>query len=436
MAKERYLCSHCGKRFEAEEKETVECPSCFWSSSVKKEEAPGKPAGKDGLVRNVQPPSVKNVKPSSDLSLPELRSKILLFAGIVLFFVALAFLVVYLAPFVRTQIEKAKEQKPKTDIKGPQEVPAEETSLSRLSENDRQILSQVTSVQPYRIPSEAEKKILDSRVVLKTGFVEKLPSPIWTVQQFEELLDKQEKLYEVPLPNSYRRKLVKLFETKYMPSAQAFENEKILEARNFWVEALAFPIYANNIQMHRGVVLTMLRPFIEDTLAKISVINNQLVEKQIQNFETEISQIYQRLAGLIHLQSWAESLKAVSELENEIKKLEKTSTTMLSPPSYPDGIAFVDDGIRATLFDLLTAQPPVIADLGPLKEDLAVKKEVIQSFLPEYVEKNTQAYQKGLEAVSREEWPEAAEAFSEVKSPLMLKEDAERKLGVLKKLQK
>ena len=34
----RYLCAHCGRGFEAEEKDAVECPGCFWTSSVKKEE--------------------------------------------------------------------------------------------------------------------------------------------------------------------------------------------------------------------------------------------------------------------------------------------------------------------------------------------------------------------------------------------------------------
>ena len=33
-----YVCTHCGRRFEAEEKGILECPGCFWSTSVKKEE--------------------------------------------------------------------------------------------------------------------------------------------------------------------------------------------------------------------------------------------------------------------------------------------------------------------------------------------------------------------------------------------------------------
>ena len=35
----QYLCTHCGRRFEAEEKEIVECPGCYWSTSVKREDA-------------------------------------------------------------------------------------------------------------------------------------------------------------------------------------------------------------------------------------------------------------------------------------------------------------------------------------------------------------------------------------------------------------
>ena len=34
----RYICTNCQHRFEAEEKENLECPNCLWSTSLKKEE--------------------------------------------------------------------------------------------------------------------------------------------------------------------------------------------------------------------------------------------------------------------------------------------------------------------------------------------------------------------------------------------------------------
>ena len=32
-----YACGHCGHRFESEENDALECPSCFWSTSLRKE---------------------------------------------------------------------------------------------------------------------------------------------------------------------------------------------------------------------------------------------------------------------------------------------------------------------------------------------------------------------------------------------------------------
>lgn len=37
MVMKKFICTHCGRRFEAEEKEVMECPGCFWSTSVREE---------------------------------------------------------------------------------------------------------------------------------------------------------------------------------------------------------------------------------------------------------------------------------------------------------------------------------------------------------------------------------------------------------------
>ena len=44
MATIRYACTHCGRKFESEEKDTVECPGCFWSTSVKRADEPEAPS--------------------------------------------------------------------------------------------------------------------------------------------------------------------------------------------------------------------------------------------------------------------------------------------------------------------------------------------------------------------------------------------------------
>ena len=38
MGNYRFICSHCGKSFESSASEVKECPFCFWSSSVKRED--------------------------------------------------------------------------------------------------------------------------------------------------------------------------------------------------------------------------------------------------------------------------------------------------------------------------------------------------------------------------------------------------------------
>ena len=44
----KYICAHCGHQFESSETKDIECPQCFWSTSIKRDD--GLPIGK------VQPP--------------------------------------------------------------------------------------------------------------------------------------------------------------------------------------------------------------------------------------------------------------------------------------------------------------------------------------------------------------------------------------------
>ncbi|MBI4711572.1 MAG: hypothetical protein HY767_03825, partial [Candidatus Omnitrophica bacterium] len=47
-----FVCNHCGKKFELETPEAKECPFCFWSSSVKREDE--LLAGKEGVSHSSQ----------------------------------------------------------------------------------------------------------------------------------------------------------------------------------------------------------------------------------------------------------------------------------------------------------------------------------------------------------------------------------------------
>ncbi len=430
MKNVRYVCTHCGKKFEAEEKEILECPACFWSTSVKREE--------DALEEAPAAPSA--AKNKFRFSLPSIDWKPIGFAVLAVFAIFLLIKIIIpgfgkAAGSVKLSFPKASEKpasKEKPDQPAAPVVPA--AVPGQVSAEDKNILAKRLQMLPDRPVSAEEQKILEAQAAFKTGYSEKLPSPPWTLEGYKELIENQEKAYQVPLPGSYKRKLAKLFEEKYLPAAEAFKTGDMIRARNGWVESLAFPVYANDVQKHRGVILTMLRPFITDTLSKIGTINSALVEKIIRDKESDIAASYEKLMPLLKNKSWTESLDAITSLEQKLQGYANPEKLAGGPSEYPAGVKSVDQDIQATLFDLLTVPPPAVADLEPLSRDLYFKKKVVQGFLPATLEPRQTSYNEGLDALDRGDWTAAEKKFKEVDLPLELAQDAQKKIEVLKKM--
>ena len=413
MKNVRYVCTHCGRKFEAEEKEILECPGCFWSTSVKREEDVAEPAALSGTDSS-----------KKKFSFPSVDWKPIVFA---LLAVAAFFLIVrVVAPALSKTAGSFKLSLPKAAQPSAKEkekpapipsAPAAAPGLQGLSPEEKNILAKRLQFLPDRPVSDEEHKLLDARAAFKTGYSEKLPSPAWTLESFKELIKNQEQAYQVPLPGSYKRKLSNLFEEKYLPAAEAFKAGDMIRARNGWVESLAFPVYANNIQKHRGVILTMLRPFITDTLSKIGVINSTLVEKKIRDRESDLAASYDKLTPLLNSKAWTEALDAVTALEHKLEAFANPEKLAGGPSESPAAVKLVDQDIQATLFDLLTVPPPAVSDLDPLSRDLYMKKKVIQGFLPAALEPRQTSYNEGLEAIDRGDWTGAEKKFKEVYLP-------------------
>jgi predicted nucleic acid-binding Zn-ribbon protein len=426
----RYVCTHCGKKFEAEEKDILECPGCFWSTSVRREE---------DAAQEAESPSTAP-KSKFRFSFPGFDFKPVAWAVLA---VAVLFLVIrVIAPAISKGAGSFKVSFPQKVLAPAQErqAPAimapsvSAPGLEALSPEEKNILAKRLQFLTDRPVSDEEQKVLDARAAFKTGYSEKLPSPAWTLESFKELIKNQEKAYQVPLPGSYKRKLSNLFEEKYLPAAEAFKAGDMIRARNGWVESLAFPVYANDIQKHRGVVLTMLRPLITDTLSKIGFINSALVEKKVRDREADLAVSYEQLIPLLQNRSWDAALEAITALEQKLQAFAYPEKLAGGPSEYPAAIKFVDQDIRVTLFDLLTVPPPAISDLDPLSRDLFAKKRVVEGFLPASLEARQTSYNEGLEAMDRGDWAGAEKKFKEVDLPAELAGDAQKKIEILKKM--
>ena len=424
MKTTRYLCTHCGRRFEAEEKEILECPGCFWSTSVKKEE--------DAVLE--KPAGVKDEKPAAK----KFPAAALLRGMILCAAIAAAGTFFFTAGIPLLQKIKITPPRfsdsPKKEEKKKGQNPAAAPASSLPAPEEMNVLSRRVQLTPDRALLPEEEQILKNKASFRTGISEKLPSQSWTLENFEQMIKEQERFYKVPLPGSYKRKLEKQFKTVYLAAGEAFKSGDLLQARNLWVESLALPIYSHDIQKHKGVALTMLRPFIADTLSKIGAINGTLVERTIREKEQAVTQGYTRLLELLEKKDWQAALSEAAKIEQTLGQFSRPEEMAGSVPPYPQAIQQIDSDIQATLYGIQKAPPPAIADLGPLQKDIQAKKRIVESFQAENIQASQMAYDEALTLIEQRKWKEAEAKLRQIQTPLPLVQDARQKIQILKKL--
>ncbi len=431
MSSYKYICTHCGHSFEAESAEPAECPSCYWTSSVKRaDEVPTQAAVKTpdrNAMRAVNPFPWKEFAGKIFRAITLLIVGALLLAGI-------AFLGYQIYAkwgnanksggfFIQGQ-EKGftgKDEGTRTDSQG-------------LTASENETLHRKIQFSSDLAPSAEEQEILDQTVQFQTGWSEKLPSVAWTLSQYMEMIQQQERFYKMPFARSYKKKLEELFTQKYIPASEAFTRGEILEARDLWVESLAFPKYSEDVVKHRAVALTMLRPFTNDTLAKIGAINQSLMERDRRKREEVLSQDYQNLLGAIRQRDWAKADAVIEQMQTAIEKIKESEPP--APPSYPQGFGNIDQDIQVALMNILSPNPVSSADLEPLKRDLLVKQSVIRAFEKESLENTAQAYNDALQMIQEAKWDGALAQLGRLNGPKVLRDDVSAKIAIIQKIKR
>lgn len=434
MANYRFICNHCGKSFQLETPEAKECPFCFWSSSIKREDIV---AAEKQTSKHLSQGAVSG-KADAKQALSGLK---FLLKGA--FFLALAAGVGFLGVQLYSKWTAAEKKKASNkiaitaqDIQRSEAVQSQAAAalVARLSPSEKEALYREIKLPEKIEPGAEEKKILEHTVEFKTGWSEKLPSTIWTLEQYEKMLEEQQKFYKMPFARSYKKKLEELFKTKYLPGGEAFAKGDLLQARDLWVGSLAFPLYSDDLIKHRAVALTMLKPFINDTLAKIGMLNQNLVVKERRMQEEAISREYQGLSDLIAAKKWAEAIKAIDQLKPMLDQLDAAAKQKTVPPPYPAAIAMVDQDIQRPLADLLMTNPVPTASLLNLRQNLAEKQDVLSGLTDEQIDLSMQTYRNALVMLREEKWQEAFHVFNSIHSPAILKEDARAKAAILQKI--
>lgn len=416
-----YHCTNCGRDFEAEEREIVECPQCYWSSSVKPADA-AEPQKSAIHVPDALKPKRK--------AIPFGKIFALLLIGAIL--IALFFA---LPGFIKKfeSIFKTDAKKPGVQISLSEELNDPDVSAAPAADlMSNKILTTGMDTAQLGTPSPAQQEILSREVPLQTGIVERLPSQVWDYALFEQTLENQIAHYKVPLPRSYRKKLQSHFELTYQAGAEAFLAGRLPEARDAWVRSLAYPLYSQDLQKHRGVALTLLRPFTEDVLSKIGAVNTMLVDRGFRGEEQVIQQTYHELLSDIQSRNWQQAIDKADAIVQRINAFQNQNMTKAAAPPYPREITGIDSGIAVTLMDLLKPSQASIADLTLVEQDVLLKKEIMQELRPSVIDAQVKLYNEAMEFIAQGEWNNAAAKLEQISSPKTLKEDAQKKLNILR----
>ncbi len=430
----QFKCSHCGHVFDAEPKDGLECPLCFWSSSLSEGAGGAKKDRSESETPRKESQPLKSSKPSSWI--PSL---------VAVFFILLTLSLLSATIFFGMRFQKVLfAKKESVDLSFKDESKGGSSGLmagdplawkKNLKPEDLALLERKISLTANRPLSEEESKILKFHASFSTGMRETLPSKIWTEADFKNLLETQQKMYRVPLPWSYRKKLEKLFKEKYLAGETAFDSGDLIRARDAWVEALAFPIYGNDIRLHRGVVLTMLRSYINDTLSKIGAVNSSISEKKIRDQEMVVSQKYQELFPILEKSDWISAADSIRVLDQLLDQLENPSVVGEAPPPYPAAVAQIDEGIRATLQGIQEVPRAPVSSFNALRVDLHQKLSLAQSFQADRMAEIQTQYDQALDAISRSDFAQAEKLLHEIDYPLAVYQDAQEKIRILRKLQ-
>lgn len=413
-----YLCTHCGHRFNSEKTEYIECPKCYWTSSVKRAEQAELKT--DPVLPELEP---KKTRPAFPF----------IFRGLIFFAVILCAGGVIFWGYSAFRSDKMNRHQ--FSIQPGETVTDQDSGTAALEASVlwSEIAEAIEPIPEIRNPGEEELAILRGSVSLQTGMVEKIPSPVWTLEGYKGLLAERQKFYQVSLPRSYLKKLYALFESKYLPAEVAFQNGRLPEARDLWVDSLAFPVYQNNIQKHRGVVLTMLKPFINDTLSKIGAVNQSLASGQTRQEEEKIIGLYGEFNRQIHKGEWSKAGEAVQPVLDAIREFERRASAGSEVPPYPPSIRAVDADIRHVLTDQARAGGESRADFSELERSLKKKQNVLNGLSPEFLARTKESFEEVKRFILEGQYQHAREILTAFDWPYFFEKQAQQMMMELDK---
>lgn len=333
---------------------------------------------------------------------------------------------------VINQRQNTKVPDPSKEHKIPSSKLTKEQISKTLSEAEKTQLSHQFQITiPHQI-TEDEEEMLKKQVSFPAKISEKPNIISWKKEDFEKLLTTEQKTRKIKLGWNYERSLIKVFEQNYSAAVKAFDAGDYVAARNRFLDSLSFPVYRSKPPLHRAVVLVMLRPFINDIIGKIAILNQHLVGQAHLSDVNSIFQAYQALFPVFELQEWNRVLGMITELKKQIQTFEQKPKGQSVP--YPPSFAILDPEIQNAVQTEAQPKPDAVINLKALSIDLGLKEKVVYSNTQEALANVQKQYQQALSLIEAGHWEEAKNSLKVIEFPPELVEDVRTKLEIIEKI--
>jgi hypothetical protein len=419
----KYRCTHCHHHFELAERDFHRCPSCFWTTSLVSLEEDAE-----------APQSFKQPKPTSS-STPKpnfVNAKLLIILLVCAILGTLVGIFVALKPNLPkfsfpSHIPVPEIVKQRVgDLSQPKSAPSEVTFLN-VDEK-----SQLTKPFQMTIPRQLiqdEEEILKKQISPSKSVSEKPKLSAWNKDDFEKTLEAEQKKRKVYLGWAYERAVGKTFEKNYPQAVEAYEKGDYALARDLFLKALAFPIYQNNLIRHRAVALVMLRPYLNDVIGKIALLNQYMTSEKLAADINSINQSYQELFSILDLQEWDKASQAIADLKRQIDAFENQPPE--APVDYGTAFGLLDPEIRSAVQMEAQSRPEAVANFKTMVVDLNLKEQIVRQNRPAVllkVQKQSEEISRLLQAGDLEA---ARSGLKEVQFPPELIDDARAKIALI-----
>ena len=428
----KYRCSHCSHVFELQDREFRRCPNCFWTTSIIPLEGE-----KSGSEQISLPPTTLETPAQAPARKKRPKAYVIPLAAVVLIGVLVFVFLKTGIPIPKFSLAAKSGAAQKKEGQPPTPKPPAKSKHGRPPESflNQEELAQLKKPLRLTIPralSSDEEEILKKQVSSPSQAFDKPALLMWKKEDFEKMLKSEQEKRKIRLGWSYSKNLVDMFEKHYPAALEAFGNGNYVLARDEFLRALAFRTFRNDPKRHRAVALVMLRPYINDVMGKIAVLNQYLLRQKMLTEVQSVYAAYQALFPVMELQEWDRAIQMIADVKKQIAGFENRPQDSLV--DYSSAFNELDIEVQSAIRSEAAPKPESAVNLKPITIDLDLKEGIVRQNTTDELIKVQKKCEEVSQLIEEKNWEEVRGVLGSIEFPPELAGEAREKLALIEKM--